>query len=368
MRKLETGELALSQAFYSPARKSEKVEMIPSFSSTRFLTNIQIRLDGVEGNAAPILIAKLAPGTAFKFSGTDFGNKNVPDGKYKITAVGQYESGNESETAGKEFLVDGKAPELRIVTTPEYFSPDKDGIDDELRIGVKVGDPLGVAKSELILFRKLEKDPKGRPFSQTLSNYAGAGNRAFKTWNLPAGEIDTILSWNGKSDSGETVESANDYVLFLRSEDKAGNTSVASHPITVDVLVERLADGRLRIIINSITFGFDSAVLGEGSDRTLDRLITILGKFPDYKIHIVGHTDSRGNANYNLNLSADRARSVFQYFLEKDIARARLTTEGKGASELQITPEKVEDDFTTEENYRKNRRVEFFLKKDEKKP
>ncbi len=371
VRKVEPGILALSQPTFSSSKKiegkNEVVEMISSFSSTRFLTNAALVLEPADGQGVPIVLARLAPGTPHRFSGNDVSGKPVPDGRYHILLMGRYESGIESESLPKEFLVDSRGPEIRIVTTPEYFSPDKDGIDDELRIGIKVTDALGVAKNEMFLFRKVDKDAKGRAFNQSLSNYVASGNRAFKTWPMNAGEFDGIISWDGKGDAGASVESANDYVLFLRSEDKAGNVTIHAHPITVDVLVERLADGRLRIIINSITFGFDSAFLGEGSGKTLDRLITILGKFPDYRIHVVGHTDSRGDANYNKNLSAERAKSVFNYFVEKDIVRTRLTTEGKGAAELQISPEKTTDDFTTEDNYRKNRRVEFFLKKEEKK-
>jgi len=367
VRGMENVDLALSRFTVSPARR-ESVEVVPTFSSARFFRSYRVELSDEKGSR--FVLGKRGDPGAFQWTnGKDLTGKPVPDGRYKISIQAEYASGNQPGSPSRELVVSGKGPEIRLITQPEYFSPDHDGVDDVLRLGLKISHPLGVARSEMVLFRKVAlAGEKGKPaLTQTLSNYLAAGQRPFKAWKLPEGEIDVQLEWDGKGDDGTSVESANDYVIFVASRDVAGNGSALSKPITVDVLIERLADGRLRIILNSITFGYNSAKLDGDFARVLDRLLYILAKFPEYRIHIVGHTDSRGEDQHNLELSVGRAKSVHEYLVSHDVAAGRLTTEGKGRTELLVSPEENPDAFVQEENYRKNRRVEFFLKKEEKK-
>lgn len=366
VRKLETVDLALSRFTISPAKR-ETVEVVPTFSSSRFFKAWQVELS--DGKGTRYLLGRKTDASPFIWStGKDLSGKPVPDGRYKASIQAEYASGNQPVSGARELVVSGKGPDIRLITQPEYFSPDSDGVDDLLRIGLKISHPLGVARSEMALYRKASlPGGKGKPQAPSLSNYLAAGQRPFKTWKLPEGEIDVQLEWDGKGDDGTMVESANDYVFFVSAQDAAGNQTALARAITVDVLIERLADGRLRIILNSITFGFNSSRLEGEYGRVLDRLLYILAKFPEYRIHIVGHTDSRGEDRHNLELSAARAKSVHQYLVEHDVASGRLTTEGKGRTELLVSPEENADTFIQEENYRKNRRVEFFLKKEEKK-
>lgn len=368
VRAADTATVALSRSILSPALK-EKIEIIPGVGSQpRFLTNVSaFALDG-KGGKIPLATRK-DPG-AFVFTGKDIDGKPLKDGRYPIQIVAQFASGNVAVSETREVTVSGRAPEVRLVTQPEYFSPDNDGVDDHLRVGVKITHPLGVARSEMVLYRHIRlTNEKGRTVADFLDGYRAAGQKPFKVWPLPDGEIDAQWQWDGIGDNGDKVESANDYVLFLRSTDLAGNVTNVARPIPVDVLVEKLADGRLKIILNSITFGFDSSRLeGEDGLRVLDRLVYILGKFPEYRISIVGHTDSRGAPKHNLDLSTARAKSVLNYLVDRDVAASRLSANGKGAEELQISPEENPDAFLQEENYRKNRRVEFFLEKKRENP
>ena len=72
----------------------------------------------------------------------------------------------------------------------------------------------------------------------------------------------------------------------------------------------------------------------------------------DLNFKIEGHTDSDGNDQYNLNLSAKRADAVRTALQELGISEDRLKTEGKG----ETTPV---SDNTTPEGKANNRRVEF---------
>ncbi len=362
-QKLETLTFETSRQVLSISN-ADTVVLKPVLSTTNFLQHLSVWAQNASGQK--YLLAQKLLSEPFIWTGKDVSNRFLPDNRYRVYAEASYEHGNISKSESKEILLDSVPPDNRIFTAPDFFSPDNDGVDDLLMIGLRASDTFGVTKNELTLFRQTKKDDKGRLIPQTLSNYLTFA-RPFKVWNLSNGEFKSQLTWDGLSDQKELVESANDYIFFFKSEDLAGNVSIISKPITVDVLVEKLPDGRLRIMINSITFAFDSARLSGDYDKTIDRLVYILAKFPDYKIHIVGHTDSRGQAWRNLELSQQRARSIYQALVDKDILAARLSTSGKGASELLLSPEKVEDNYTTEENYRKNRRVEFFLKKEEPK-
>jgi outer membrane protein OmpA-like peptidoglycan-associated protein len=63
----------------------------------------------------------------------------------------------------------------------------------------------------------------------------------------------------------------------------------------------------------------------------------------------------------NRKLSADRAASVVKWLTKNGIDKARLTSQGFG-------PDRPIADNTTEEGRRNNRRVEFHIDEDDKKP
>lgn len=72
------------------------------------------------------------------------------------------------------------------------------------------------------------------------------------------------------------------------------------------------------------------------------------------KVKIQGHTDNIGNASENLLLSRERAKSVRDYLVSKNVSTNRLSHEGFGQS-------KPIADNKTEEGRAKNRRTEFVI-------
>ena len=78
---------------------------------------------------------------------------------------------------------------------------------------------------------------------------------------------------------------------------------------------------------------------------------------PKIKIELSANTDARGAANYNLQLSAKRARAAVEYIVSKGIERKRIVYKGYGESNL---VNNCSDGVTcTEEEHAKNRRTEF---------
>lgn len=126
-----------------------------------------------------------------------------------------------------------------------------------------------------------------------------------------------------------------------------------------DAKVIRVEEGIVVEFSSAVLFGFDKSVLTYDSKASLDKLVTVLGEYPDTDIEIQGHTDSKGSDTYNQNLSVERASAVSNYLVVKNIARNRLTVIGYG----EALPKYLND---TQEGRSGNRRVEFLIAANEK--
>lgn len=103
--------------------------------------------------------------------------------------------------------------------------------------------------------------------------------------------------------------------------------------------------------LDNVYFDTDKATLRASSHEALDHLVEVLEMKPDMKIEIAGHTDNRGDDQYNLNLSQNRAENVKKYLVEQGIDPKRIRAKGYGEAEP------IESN-STEEGRQKNRRTE----------
>jgi outer membrane protein OmpA-like peptidoglycan-associated protein len=126
-----------------------------------------------------------------------------------------------------------------------------------------------------------------------------------------------------------------------------------------DAQVIRVGEGIVIEFNNKILFGFDQYNLTTDARTNLNKLVTILQKYPDTNIEVQGHTDSKGTTKYNEALSERRASAVSYYLSGKGIAASRLTIHGFGETLPKYTN-------TTEEGQAQNRRVEFLISANEK--
>jgi outer membrane protein OmpA-like peptidoglycan-associated protein len=122
-----------------------------------------------------------------------------------------------------------------------------------------------------------------------------------------------------------------------------------------DLLLVPIAIGE-SIQLKNVFFVQSKAELKTESYPELDRLVKILKDNPTIEIELRGHTDSRGSAAANLDLSEKRVLAVRQYLIGKGIPMKRISGKGFGGS-MPIAPS------TTEENRQLNRRVEFKIVK-----
>jgi outer membrane protein OmpA-like peptidoglycan-associated protein len=126
-----------------------------------------------------------------------------------------------------------------------------------------------------------------------------------------------------------------------------------------DAKVERVGEGIVVEFSSNVLFGFDKSNLSDEAKTNLDKLVTVLNKYPDTNIEVQGHTDSKGSKSYNQSLSERRANAVSGYLTGKSIKANRLTIKGFGE-----TVPKYEND--TDTGRTQNRRVEFLITANEK--
>ena len=118
--------------------------------------------------------------------------------------------------------------------------------------------------------------------------------------------------------------------------------------------------GRLIIKTDPIYFDYDLWYIRKESKPILNRVIELMNKYPDMVVEIGSHTDVRGNNAYNLDLSAKRAASTREYFLDKGIPEKRIFAKGYGETVNIIKC--VPEDACNEEQHELNRRSEFVIK------
>ncbi|MFM2139272.1 MAG: hypothetical protein RJA57_1579, partial [Bacteroidota bacterium] len=99
-----------------------------------------------------------------------------------------------------------------------------------------------------------------------------------------------------------------------------------------DILLTPLEAGAKRELKN-VFFDVNRFELRMESAAELDVLVQLLSENPTLRIEIGGHTDNIGKTADNLLLSQNRAQSVRDYLIKKNINPERLTAKGYGASQ-----------------------------------
>ncbi len=105
-------------------------------------------------------------------------------------------------------------------------------------------------------------------------------------------------------------------------------------------------------ITQQIHFEYNKDTIRRESFPVLDAVVEALQKNPSIKIEVQGHTDNKGAAAYNKNLSDRRAKAVMKYLVSHGVEMSRLASHGYGFERPLV-------DNSTEQNRALNRRVQF---------
>ncbi|MBN8482304.1 MAG: OmpA family protein [Xanthomonadales bacterium] len=122
--------------------------------------------------------------------------------------------------------------------------------------------------------------------------------------------------------------------------------------IDADAMRSGLAEGG-RVSLYGIQFDFDRDTLRADSKPTLDEIARLLRNDAGLRLGVVGHTDAKGSADHNRDLSRRRAANVVRALVaDYGIDASRLAPRGAGADEP-VAPN------DSEEGRARNRRVEL---------
>ena len=119
--------------------------------------------------------------------------------------------------------------------------------------------------------------------------------------------------------------------------------------------VKQINDEISVVLSNDILFEYNKANLSKKSQKTLNQAVELLNQLPKRSLVIQGHTDSIGPKEYNMELSEQRAKAVYDYMMEKGLKIKKVSYKGYGAN-------KPIADNSTKEGRTANRRVEFRIK------
>lgn len=166
---------------------------------------------------------------------------------------------------------------------------------------------------------------------------------------FPTGSGDAASAGSGNAPSGDGGSGEGTGTMG----GGAGSLSLGTGGSNKAAELEKALQAGEKVDIYDIFFSFNSATLRPESDETLMLIADLLGKHPDWKLAIGGHTDSIASDTFNLDLSNRRAAAVKTALVERfKIADKRLSTQGYG----EASPRDTND---TLEGRARNRRVEL---------
>lgn len=179
--------------------------------------------------------------------------------------------------------------------------------------------------------------------------------------NLSTGK--TVQEVTSDSVNGEyliILTTGSEYALWVRKSgylthsynfDYSGADSF--DPVGLDVFLNPLSE-KIAVVLNNVFFETGKYDLQDKSKFELESYAKLLQDNPNIKIEIGGHTDNVGSTADNKLLSLNRAKSVYNFMVEKGISKSRMTYKGYGETK----PVEPND---TEEGRKVNRRIEFKL-------
>ena len=206
------------------------------------------------------------------------------------------------------------------------------------------------ANSLTVLKGTITDDNTKKPLEATIELIDNAKNEVIASFKSNSSTGKYLVTLPAGKNYGIAVKAEN-YLFHSENFDIPANNGYLE--VTKDVQLKNVSVGT-KIVLRNIFFDFDKSTLKPESTNELQRLIKLLIDIPTLKIEIGGHTDSKGSDDYNLKLSASRAKTVVEYLTKAGIALDRLKSNGYGEAQAIETNE-------TEEGRALNRRTEFTI-------
>lgn len=161
--------------------------------------------------------------------------------------------------------------------------------------------------------------------------------------------VDLCPAFAGTAEFGGCPDSDGDGIID-KEDDCPALSGIKPNKGCPEVKAEVRA--KIDVIFQNLLFATNSANIDPTSLDDLDELVNIMSEDDALRLSIEGHTDSRGNNDYNLELSNLRAQSVKEYLVQGGISAERIKAVGYGETRPLTTND-------TAQGRLKNRRVEL---------
>jgi len=182
-----------------------------------------------------------------------------------------------------------------------------------------------------------------RHISRTAIGGVGGAGLGYLLGGLIGGKTARILGAGLGGVAGGVIGNQMDKQLKELDEATAGTgVDVSETPDGTGILVN----------LPEVTFAVDSTTISPEMRGVLDDVAQSMITYPDSLIDVMGHTDSTGSEQYNLDLSRRRADAVANYLVSRGVSRARVEMIGYG-EQYPVA------DNSTPEGRAQNRRVEI---------
>ena len=228
------------------------------------------------------------------------------------------------------------------------LNPSRVGTDLAMMAGLGVQKDLGYASMRGEAGVRVDMDDEGAADSNYVDGYLGVsflfpiGEEA-----APAPEPAPVVPQKtcaDLDDDGDGVNNCNDKCPGSEAGQAIGPDGCPV-PLTID--------------LKGVNFDFDKDILRPDAVAILDEAISILGKYPQLRVEVAGHTDSVGTDEYNQALSERRARTVYDYLTGHGIDAGRLVGPVGYGESRPIAPNNNEDGSDNPEGRARNRRTEL---------
>ena len=162
------------------------------------------------------------------------------------------------------------------------------------------------------------------------------------------------LSAEEATQARRLAESRASEAEFARREADLASQQITSLTRQLENLQLRQTESGVVVTLGDVLFASGQAQLVEGGRSSLEEVVDLLQTEPDKKIRVEGHTDSRGDAEANLQLSEQRAQAVREALISLGVSADRVTALGMG-EDFPIASNEDEDGRA------QNRRVDVIL-------
>jgi outer membrane protein OmpA-like peptidoglycan-associated protein len=115
------------------------------------------------------------------------------------------------------------------------------------------------------------------------------------------------------------------------------------------------------IIMDKIFYEYNKTTLNQRAVKHLDALVDLLKRYPEMEIDLVVHTDTRGEAKMNQELTDERAKHAKTYLVYRGVSTEHINAYGKGETEPRNRCTEGVD--CSDEEHQQNNRIEIKIRK-----